>query len=160
MAVTFTERPYATAVHPLHAVLVASTLPTFLGALLSDVAYARTFEIQWNNFASWLIAGGLVLAGLALLAAVIEAIATRRRGRGRGWLYVALLVVLWGVGFLNALMHARDAWAGMPDGLVMSAIVFALACIATWLAFHAPRTAVATASTTAPARGAPRGATT
>lgn len=138
MAVTLTERRHATAVHPLHAVLVASTLPTFLGALLSDIAYARTYEIQWNNFASWLIAGGLVLAGLALLMAVIELFGARRRSRAL--LYTVLLVVLWGVGFLNALMHARDAWAGMPDGLVMSAVVFLLACVATWLAFRAPRT--------------------
>lgn len=139
MALTLTDRRYATAVHPLHAVLVASTLPTFLGALLSDIAYARTYEIQWNNFASWLIAGGLVLAGLALLAAVIELIAARRRGRS-ALLYIVLLVVLWAVGFFNALMHARDAWASMPDGLVMSVLVFALACVATWLAFHTPRT--------------------
>ena len=138
MAVTLTPRHHATAVHPLQAVLVASTLPTFLGALLSDIAYARTFEIQWNNFASWLIAGGLVLAGLALLAAVVEAVASRRRSR-RAWLSAGLLLVLWIVGFFNALMHARDAWASMPDGLVMSAVVVALAVAATWLAFHAPR---------------------
>ena len=47
-------------IHPLHAALLAGTVPLFLGALLSDIAYARTYEIQWANFASWLIVGGLV----------------------------------------------------------------------------------------------------
>ena len=60
------ERPHRTRIHPLHAFLLAATVPLFLGALLSDAAYARTQEIQWTNFASWLIAGGLVpfLAGV------------------------------------------------------------------------------------------------
>ena len=139
MAVILTERRYSTAVHPLHAVLLASTLPAFLGALLSDYAYWRTYEIQWNNFASWLIAGGLVLAGLALLMAVIDLFRAGGRWR-RGGLYTVLLLVLWVVAFFNALMHARDAWASMPDGLAMSALVFLLACVATWLAFRSPST--------------------
>src|SRR5690606_39235984 len=37
--------------HPLHAILLAFPLPLFLGALLSDVAYRATFEVQWINFA-------------------------------------------------------------------------------------------------------------
>jgi uncharacterized membrane protein len=39
------------------------------------------------------------------------------------------------VAFVNALMHARDAWASMPIGLVLSVIVAVLACVATWLGF-------------------------
>lgn len=66
MAVT-AERTYPRALHPLHAVLLAGTIPLFLGALLCDLAYAASYEIQWSNFASWLIVGGLVFGGLALL---------------------------------------------------------------------------------------------
>ena len=58
--------------HPLHAVLLAGTVPLFLGVLLSDIAYASTYELQWKNFASWLIVGGLVFAGLGLLWAIAE----------------------------------------------------------------------------------------
>ena len=61
MAVIVDYRPPG-ALHPLHAVFLAGALPLFAGALLSDIAYARSYEIQWNNFASWLIAGGLVLS--------------------------------------------------------------------------------------------------
>src|SRR5690242_11872355 len=42
-------------IHPLHAMLVALPLPMFLGALFSDLAYTRTFQVQWLNFASLLI---------------------------------------------------------------------------------------------------------
>lgn len=47
------------ALHPIHVVLLAGIIPLFLGGLLSDIAYASSYEIQWNNFASWLIAGAL-----------------------------------------------------------------------------------------------------
>ena len=37
--------------------LLGSTIALFLGALLSDLAYYRSYQVQWINFASWLIAG-------------------------------------------------------------------------------------------------------
>ena len=51
---------YPRALHPLHAILLAFPLPLFLGALLSDLAYSSTYEVQWTNFASWLIAGAML----------------------------------------------------------------------------------------------------
>ncbi|AEC20799.1 hypothetical protein PT7_2259 [Pusillimonas sp. T7-7] len=47
-----------------------------------------------------------------------------------------LLLMTWIVGFTNALMHARDAWASMPTGLILSIIVTALACATVWLGLH------------------------
>ena len=132
------EHRYPTLIHPLHAVLLAGALPLFLGAALSDIAYFRSYQIQWNNFASWLIAGGLVFAGIALVFAFVDVFRAERRAR-RAVPYLMVLLVTWAVGFFNALMHARDAWASMPAGLAMSVIVFVLACLATWLGFSAPR---------------------
>ena len=40
--------------HPLHAVLLSFPFPLFLGTLLSDIAYERSYQIQWSNFAQWL----------------------------------------------------------------------------------------------------------
>lgn len=137
MAITI-ERGYSRVIHPLHAILLAGSLPLFLGAALSDAAYASTYEIQWNNFASWLIAGGLLLAGLALIFAIVDLFRTDRRVAG-AVTYGAILLITWVVGFFNALMHARDAWASMPTGLVLSVIVVVLACVATWFGFCTPR---------------------
>lgn len=136
--VSTVERRYAPAFHPIHALLLGGTLTLFLGALLSDIAYARTYEIQWNNFSSWLIASGLVVAALALVCALLG-LAPARRTRS-SMLHAILLLATWIVGFFNALMHARDAWASMPGGLVLSVITLALACVATFFAFFAPRT--------------------
>jgi uncharacterized membrane protein len=132
------ERRYSEAIHPLHAVLLAGSVSLFVGAALSDAAYASSYEIQWNNFASWLIAGALVLAGVALLFAIVDLLRIGRRARGLA-LYATLLLATWVVGFVNALMHARDAWASMPHGLVLSVIVAVLACIATAFAFFGRR---------------------
>ncbi|PLC49978.1 hypothetical protein CR159_10075 [Pollutimonas subterranea] len=129
---------YSQTVYPLHAVFLAGTVPLFLGAALSDAAYASSYEIQWNNFASWLIAGGLVFAGIALIFAIIDLCQAHRRAPGI-FLYAVILLATWVAGFINALMHARDAWASMPTGLVLSVIVTVLACIATWLGFCTPR---------------------
>lgn len=121
--------------HPFAAACVAGSLSLFLGALLSDWAYASTYEIQWNNFASWLLVGALVFAAAALAFALPGVFSAARRTRP---LVVQFLVLAlaWLAGFLDSLVHARDAWASMPTALVYSAVAFALAAIATWLAFR------------------------
>lgn len=131
------------ALHPLHVVLLAGTIPLFLGALLSDIAYAQTYQIQWTHFASWLVAGGLVFGGFALLFALVGLFRAAQR-QGRYGLYFVLLLVTWVLGFINALVHARDAWGAMPTGLVLSVIVTMLACVATWLGFSIPRAGATT----------------
>jgi uncharacterized membrane protein len=124
--------------HPLQAVLLAGTMPLLLGVLLSDLAYSRSYEVQWKNFASWLLVGGLVYAGFTLLWAVIEVCRAATRTT-RQAVYASLLLVLWVLGFIDALVHAADAWASMPAALYLSAIVAMLATAATWLGFSRHR---------------------
>lgn len=136
------DRSYQTShmtLNPLHAVLLAGTVPLFLGALLSDIAYYQSYQIQWSNFSSWLIVGGLVFAGLALLCGILGLFSAEGRG-GRGMLYIALLLATWIIGFINALVHAKDVWATMPMGLILSAIVIVLACAAIAVRFSDRRT--------------------
>lgn len=120
--------------HPLHAVLLASTLPLFLGAMLSDIAYARTYHVQWTNFASWLVLGGVVFAGIVCVFALVGLLRSHRRD-ARSIAYVALVLALFVLGLLNSLVHAKDAWAAMPGGLVLSVITLLIAIVATWLGF-------------------------
>lgn len=127
-----THELYRRTPNPLHAALLAGTVPLFLGALLSDVAYFRTYQIQWSNFASWLIAGGLVFCGLALLFALVNLLRAGQK-RGRPLTYFLVLLATWVLGFINALEHAKDAWAVMPVGLALSVVVAVLAVVATGL---------------------------
>jgi uncharacterized membrane protein len=126
-------------IHPLHAFLLAACVPLFIGGLLSDIAYSRTYEVQWTNFASWLIAGALVFAGFALLWALIELLRGDRSWRGAPLVYFLVLLATFGLGFINALVHAKDVWAKMPAALILSVIVTLLALVATWIGFSTLR---------------------
>jgi len=121
--------------HPLHAILLAFPLPLFLGALLSDLAYNASFHVQWANFASWLIAGGLLVGAFAVLWALIDLFRTRAPARTRAGLYFAALLAMWVLGFINALVHAKDAFAIMPEAIPLSAIATLLALVAAWMGY-------------------------
>jgi len=127
--------------HPpgrLHTILLAGTVPLFLGALLNDIAYYQTYQIQWSNFASWLLAGAELFCGLALLFALINLIRAKQKS-GQVLVYFVLLLATFILGLVDCFQHAKDAWAVMPAGLALSAIVFFLSCLAAWVGL-APRT--------------------
>lgn len=124
------ERKSRRSLQPLHAILLAGTVPLFLGVLLSDLAYASSYEVQWKNFASWLIVGGLVFGGFALLWALVDLLQARQ-WTGRRPLHFILLIATWIVGFVDALVHAKDAWASMPAAVILSVVLAALAIAAT-----------------------------
>jgi len=111
-----------------------------MGALFSDLAYWSSFNVQWANFSSWLIAGGLFVGAFAALWALIDLFRGGTARRGRVIVYFVILLAMWVLGFVNALVHAKDAWATMPEGLYLSAITTLLALVAAWIGysgFHA-----------------------
>ena len=126
--------------HPVQAILLASALPLFLGALLSDWAYSSTDEVQWINFAAWLNAGAMVFAGMALVWAIIDFFRADVGRDRHSALYLLALIATFVLSFVNALVHAKDAWATMPAALILSVLVFLLALAATWLGFAGRRT--------------------
>ena len=126
-----TYTPYHSLPGPLHTIVLAGTVPLFLGGLLSDIAYYNTYLIQWSNFASWLIAAGMVFGGLALLFALVNLLRARQRS-GRPVLYFLLLLITWALGWVNSFEHAKDAWAVMPSGLVLSVVTALMSLISAW----------------------------
>lgn len=136
MAATTARAPV---IHPVHAALLASSLSLFLAALLSDWAYSSSYEVQWLNFAGWLIPGALVFLGFALLWAVIDFFRADVRRDRPGALYLLVLLTTFILGFINALIHAKDAYATMPAGLILSVLVFLLALASVWLGFSTLR---------------------
>ncbi|MBP0445372.1 hypothetical protein J8J14_11330 [Roseomonas sp. SSH11] len=122
-------------IHPLHAILLAFPLPLFLGALASDFAYSATYQVQWANFSSWLIAGGLLVGAFVVLWALVNLFRSARPRTGRSIAYFVVLLAMWALGFINALVHAKDAWATMPEGLYLSGITSLLALVASWIGY-------------------------
>jgi len=128
------HRMHPRALGRFDAFLVGATVPLFLGAWITDYMYWSSHQVEWSNFASWLLAGALVFCGVALLCAVIDLLRAGARD-GRALVYTLVLLATWILGFIDALIHARDAWAVMPTGLMLSGLVALLACVATWIGF-------------------------
>lgn len=122
--------------HPLHAILLAFPVVLFTGALVSDIAYLNTAEMQWSNFAAWMITFALVFGGPVLLWSLL--LLVRRRNRGPARLYFACLAVAWVLGLVNAFQHSRDAWASVGVlGLLLSLVSTGLILVAGWIGFSA-----------------------
>lgn len=120
--------------HPLHAILLAFPIALFSAALLSDITYLKTAEIQWTNFSAWLITGGLVFGAPALPWALI--LLVRRRGtENRDVLgYFLLVTVMWVAALVNAFQHSRDAWSSVgTTGLILSIVSTLAALAAGWV---------------------------
>src|SRR6478672_4964881 len=82
---------YRHSLHPLHGMLLGAANAFLISGFLSDWAYAGTTEIQWKNFAGWLIIGGLVFTGFALLWTLVDVV---RLPFGRGPRLVAFVLLL------------------------------------------------------------------
>src|SRR5450755_4978144 len=57
---------------PIHRMLVSFSAAYFAGALVTDLVYWQMPDVLWERFSIWLIAAGLVMAGLAAIAYVID----------------------------------------------------------------------------------------
>src|ERR1700712_2022602 len=74
-------RPRSTASifgHPIHAMLVPFPIVCFIGALITDIAYARSANMMWANFSIWLISAGLLMGGFAEVAGLVDYFGDRR----------------------------------------------------------------------------------
>lgn len=127
---------FARPIHPLHGIVLGMLPAFYVSALLADLAYRSTSEIQWANFAQWLIVGGLVSGGIALIPGLFILLRHLVSERARSLLYLGILAVLWIVGFINILMHSRDAWYSVTvTAVILSFISAVLAIAAAWIGY-------------------------
>ena len=119
---------------PLFGALMAVPAVCFTGALLTDITYSRSADMQWTNFSAWLLAFAELFGALALLVALVDLSHPRVRGLAAArWRAVGLIVVL-ALGLVDNLVHSRDAWASVvPQGLILSAVTVAVLVPTLWL---------------------------
>jgi uncharacterized membrane protein len=137
MATSYAAAPGSAAVpatHPVHVILSAYPIACFTGAFVTDVVYARSYNMMWANFSAWLIAAGLVMGALAALAGIVDFLIYRHRRRRGGWLHGVGSIVMLFIALANELVHSRDAYTSVvPTGLILSAIVALLVLLLSWL---------------------------
>src|SRR5229473_953519 len=118
---------------PIHKMLVSFSAAYFAGALVTDIVYWQMPDVLWERFSIWLIVAGLIMAGLATIAYVID-LAGRRRVDRPAWpraVGYALAVLL---ALTNAFVHSRDGYtAVVPAGLTLSVLVVIVLVLTAWV---------------------------
>ena len=129
--------------HPLHALLLAFPVALFACALLSDITYLESAEMQWSNFSAWLIVGGLVFGAPVLLWSAVSLFRRRHHAaRNSALAYFLLLLVMWVAGLINAFQHSQDAWSSVgATGITLSIVSTLTALAAGWIAYRGERIA-------------------
>src|SRR6202161_2621382 len=108
---------------PIHKMLVSFSAAYFTGALVTDFVYWQMPDVMWDRCSIWLIIAGLVLAGFATVAYVIDLVTHRQIDRPTlprmvGYVIAVLLSLI------NAFVHSRDGYtAVVPLGLTLSGLV-------------------------------------
>lgn len=127
--------------HPLHAIFLAFPIALFTSALIADIAYLNTAEMQWSNFAAWAITGALLFGAVVFIWGIVSLFWGRaRRARKPALALLALLAVMLLAGLINAFQHSRDAWSSVGTaGLVLSLLCTLLAGAAGWIAYSGQR---------------------
>jgi uncharacterized membrane protein len=98
----------------------------FAGALVTDIVYWQMPDVMWERFSIWLIAAGLIMAGLATIAFIFD-LAGRRRIDRPAWPRVVGYALALLLALINAFVHSRDGYtAVVPTGLMLSGLVVAV----------------------------------
>src|SRR5947208_7567765 len=90
---------------PMHKILVSFSAAYFAGAFVTDLAYWQVPDVLWERFSIWLITAGMIMAGLATIAYVIDFASGRQIDRPAwpGVIGYALAVFL---SLMNAFVHS------------------------------------------------------
>jgi uncharacterized membrane protein len=117
---------------PIHPILVSFPIAYFTAAFVTDLVYSQTAAVLWETFSVWLITAGLIMAGIAAIAFVIDLVRGRQI-RALAWPHAVgygLAVLL---SLVNAFVHSRDGYtAVVPTGLTLSGLVVLILMVMGW----------------------------
>ena len=118
---------------PIHKMLVSFSAAYFAGALVTDLIYWQIPDVLWERFSIWLITAGLIMAGLAAIAYVID-LAGRRRIDRPAWPRAVGYAIAVLLSLMNAFVHSRDGYtAVVPTGLMLSGLVIVVLLLTAWV---------------------------
>jgi uncharacterized membrane protein len=103
----------------------------FVGTLIFDVTYMNTRNVLWGKGAAWLVTVGLIIAIVPRLINLGHVWFQRSRAvspleRVDFWLNLLGIAAA----IVNAFVHSRDAYAMVPDNVILSVLTVVLLGIA------------------------------
>lgn len=115
---------------PLFASLMSFPAACFLLTLVTDIVYARSYNMAWETFSIWLLTIGLLAALPFVLVGLFQAFVQGLWPSMTLRIGYAIVLIL---SIFNAFIHSRDGYTSVvPSGITLSAIV-AVLLLATWL---------------------------
>jgi uncharacterized membrane protein len=119
--------------HAIHPILVSFSVACFVGAFITDLVYWLTVAVMWETFSDWLITAGLILAGFAIIAFVIDLVGGKQI-RALAWPHAVGYTLAVLLSLINAFVHSRDGYtAVVPTGLTLSALVLVILLFTGWV---------------------------
>ncbi|CAB3745959.1 DUF2231 domain-containing protein [Paraburkholderia solisilvae] len=99
----------------------------FVGTLIFDITYASTRNVFWGKSAAWLVIVGLFFAIIPRLINLFHVWLPSRYPvtgieRIAFWLNLSGIIAA----IVNAFVHSRDAYAMVPENIILSVITVAL----------------------------------
>jgi uncharacterized membrane protein len=113
--------------HPIHPMLIPFPVTFFVATLVCDVVFWRNGNTNIATSATWLLGAGLVMAGLAAFAGLIDVLGDQRiRALNDAWLHAGGNVFIVLIELYNWYARYTDGnQAIVPTGLVLSAVAVA-----------------------------------
>jgi uncharacterized membrane protein len=115
--------------------LIPFSVACFVGALVTDIVYWRSMSFIWETFSVWLLTAGLVVAGFAVIAALVDLVSDNRvRDARSAWIHALGGGLVIALSLINVFVHSRDGYtAVVPTGIVLSGIVVLIMMIMGWM---------------------------
>ena len=124
----------AALVQLLFRMIAPVALLSFIGAVLTDWAYARSATIDYSNASAWLLLIGLI-ASLLVVTLLALSFAGGWLSRQYRWTGLGLFVLGFIVEGINFMVHNRDGWTTVvPTGFLLSVIGAIVMVAAAWVA--------------------------
>ena len=118
---------------PFHRMLVPLAIACFAGAFVTDLIYWQSLAVMWEMFSGWLLTVGMIIAGFAIIAFVIDVVGGKQIRlltwpRAVGYVLAVLLSLV------NTFVHTRDGYtAVVPTGLTLSTLVVFILLFTAWV---------------------------
>jgi uncharacterized membrane protein len=115
---------------PFFPSLMSFPAACFLLTLLTDVVYARSYNMAWETSSVWLLTIGLLAALVFVIFGLFQAFVQGLWPSMASRVGYAVVLIL---SIFNAFIHSRDGYTSVvPSGITLSAIV-AVLLVAMWL---------------------------
>lgn len=131
------HNPHSTASvagHPIHPMLIGFPIAFFVATLACDIAFAITRQAGWFGPTLWLLGAGLIVAGLAAVAGLIDLMGDAQiRSLNTVWWHAGGNVTAVVIEIINFFIrYGEGSKAVLPTGIVLSAVVFCILLFTGW----------------------------